>query len=302
MTRRLRAIPLLLTAFALGALGLPLTPAGATTPSPQWNAAQQAATYLASQLTAQGYIPVAGSPGTPNLSDTAQTILALAASNTDYPAAQRASTYLVEHLSQYVEADGADGPGQLAILILDGRAVNQFPFTEDNPLVKRLLATEQTTGPDAGLFGTETQLADYSAGTYQQGLALAALAAVGVTSGAGVNAATAWLAAEQCPDGGWSLPDAALDPCDGLPADFSGPDTNSTAVALEGLAAERALSTAAAASAQAFLRDGQDADAGWSYYANSPVTPATSDPDSTALVMQGLIAMGLHPSDYPKGS
>ena len=71
-------------------------------------------------------------------------------------------------------------------------------------LVTRLLATEQTTGPDAGLFGTENQAANYSAGGYQQGLALAALAAAGVTGRSQVGTAIAWLVQEQCPDGGWT--------------------------------------------------------------------------------------------------
>jgi hypothetical protein len=311
MNRRLRAIPALLLSCTLGVLALPFASAAANaaTPSPQWNPAQAAARFLAAQVVSptagktEGYIPVAGSPGTPNLSDTAQSILAMAAANVDRQAAQYELQYLYGHVNQYVEASGADGPGQLAILILDSHVYASYlGFTAGNDLVKRLLATQQTSGPDAGLFGTETQLADFSAGTYQQGLALLALTAVGITSGPDVAAATGWLEAQQCPNGGWSLPDAALDACNGLPADFSGPDTNSTALALEGLASQGALPPASAENAVAYLRGGQDADAGWSYYANSVAIPATSDPDSTALVMQALVAMGLHPSAFTKGS
>ena len=93
------------------------------------------------------------------------------------------STYLQSHVDQYVTAEGADGPGQLALLILDAEALGANPQAfGGTDLVARLLATEQTSGPDAGLFGTEAQAADFSAGGYQQGLALAALAAAGVKS------------------------------------------------------------------------------------------------------------------------
>ena len=67
--------------------------------------------------------------------------------------------------------DNADGPGQLANLILDAHAMGVDPtnFGGTN-LVTRLLATEQTSGADAGLFGTEAQLGIYAAGTFVQGL------------------------------------------------------------------------------------------------------------------------------------
>ena len=103
-----------------------------------------------------------------------------------------------------------------------------------------------------------------SAGGYQQGLALAALAAAGVHNASQLSSAIGWLVAEQCPDGGWTTPDNANNPCNGTPADFAGPDTNSTALALEGLAAQGAITPAVSAGALAFLGTGQDADGGWS--------------------------------------
>ena len=146
---------------------------------------------------------------------------------------------------------------------------------------------------DAGLFGTESQLADYYAGTYQQGLALAALAAIGVT-GAPVSSAVTWLAGQQCPDGGWALPDAALNPCAGKAAQYEGPDTNSTALAAQGLEAQRSLGATAASSATSFLKKAQAADGGWGYEPSSRTR--TTDPDSTALVLQALLALGAAPS------
>ena len=66
-------------------------------------------------------------------------------------------------------------------------------------------------GPPAGRFGTNAQVADYNAGPYDQGLALAALKAAGVSANA---AAVSWLQNAQCPDGGWTAPDPAINPCD----------------------------------------------------------------------------------------
>ena len=171
-------------------------------------------------------------------------------------------------------------------------------------LVARLLATEQTSGPDAGLFGTEAQAADFSAGGYQQGLALAALAAAGVKGQSQVGSAISWLVQEQCPDGGWTTPDNANNPCSGLPADFAGPDTNSTALALDGLAAQGAVTSAISTGALAFLGGGEDPDGGWSLYPNTVATPGSTDPDSTALVIQSLIALGLSPTGaaFTKGT
>ena len=136
--------------------------------------------------------------------------------------------------------DGADGPGQLALLILDADALGVSPNDfGGSDLVGHLLATEQTSGADRGLFGTEAQVGDYSAGGYQQGLALAALAAAGVHGTNQTGAAISWLVSEQCADGGWTSPDNAVNGCSGLPAIFAGPDTNSTSLAVQGLASTR---------------------------------------------------------------
>ncbi|HLH29280.1 MAG TPA: hypothetical protein VKW77_10205, partial [Acidimicrobiales bacterium] len=53
-----------------------------------------------------------------------------------------------------------------------------------------------------------------------------------------------------------------------------------------------------------FLEAGQDADAGWSFFPSTPTTPATTDPDSTALVVQGLLALHVDPTGgaFTKGA
>ena len=268
---------------------------------PQASSAQGGADWLAGQLTASGYIPSTTTPGTADLSGTANAVLAMAAAGTDSGDAYTALGYLAENVDAYAASGGVDGPGQLALLILDAHALGENPYAFGGTnLVARLLATQQTTGPDAGLFGTETQAANYDAGNYQQGLALAALAAAGVIGTTAVHSAVSWLTAEQCTtDGGWTTPDNTNNPCSGTPATFAGPDTNSTALALEGLAAQGAVTASLSTSAQLFLTTGQVPDGGWSLYPNSVGTPQATDPDSTALVIQSLVALGLSPLDAP---
>ncbi len=205
----------LATLLASGAVTVLLgagTPAGAAIPPGpiQVSAAQAAAQWLSEKLTPQGYIT--DTPGGPaDLSATVNTVLAMAAANVDLAQAGTALSYLATNSSTYIENHGSDGPGQLALLILAAHSMGQSPtdFGGTN-LVTRLLATEQTSGPNTGLFGTDAQAADYG-GTYDQGLALAALHAAGVAAdGPAVN----WLLGQQCPDGGWPIKDQADNPCD----------------------------------------------------------------------------------------
>jgi hypothetical protein len=280
-------------------------PASAATPRtaaalaklPQVVPALAAGRWLAGQLLPQGYVPTPAGPDNPDYSSTANTVLALAAADVDPAGAATALRFMEAHLPQYVPIAGADGPGKLALLILDADALGTDPseFGGTN-LITRLLATQQHAGPDAGMFGTEAQVDDYAAGGYQQGLALAALAAAGVHGTSAVDAAVAWLVREECPDGGWTTPDNAVNGCSGSPADFSGPDTNSTALAAEGLAAQGAATPAITARVLAYYRAAQDPDAGWSYFPNTKAVPGATDPDSTALVVQALLALHSSPA------
>ncbi len=259
--------------------------------------ARNAAGWLAKQINAEGFVP--DPSGThANLSATAQTVLALTAANTHLSEARTAMDYLEAKADTFVNVDGADGPGQIAILILDAVELGIRPQGVDSNLVTRLWATQQADGPDAGLFGTETQLSDDAAGGYDQGLALAALAAAGSRHTDALRAAVRWLVGEQCPGGGWTLPDTALNSCNGSPSRGDGPDTNSTAMAVQGLVAQRELTPTVSSAAISFLKSAQDADAGWSYYPNNRPNPVT-DPDSTALAIQALLAAGMSPTGAP---
>jgi Squalene-hopene cyclase C-terminal domain len=273
-----------------------VAPAPPTAVGPQNSAAKSGAKWLTGQINAQGYVPSETTPGTADLSSTVQVSLALAAANVGSTQATAALTYMEHNVDAYVSQDGTDGPGQLALLILDAHALGVDPhnFGGTN-LVARLLATEQTTGTDIGLFGAQDPTYN---GAYRQGLSLSALGAVGLTSGAEVTSAASWLKTQQCPDGGWSSYEAAQG-CTVDPADYVGPDTNSTAQAIQGLVAVGALTGAASTLATSFLTSAQDSDGGWGYYPNTVAVPGISDPNSTAVVTQSVIALGQSPTAAP---
>jgi hypothetical protein len=294
---RLAASAALAAALTLAPL-VPAGIAGAASPPtlPQPAAAQSAANWLATQIQSNGSIESTVTPGTPDYTSTANAVLALASAGVDQAQASSALGFMENNVDAYVRVDGADGPGQLALLILDAHALGVSPrsFGEtDTDLVSRLLATQRTTGSEAGLFGVQSATFD---GAYRQGLSLAALAAAGVTSGSKVRAAESWLNSQQCPDGGWTSLITTSNPCNGKPAQFAGPDTNSTALAVEGLEAQGQLGAAAAKSVLQFFKRAEDADGGWGYDPNSAGTPGSTDPDSTALVIQALLALGAPPS------
>ena len=302
--RRLVASGALALTLGLGVLAAPDPASAATSPPslPQSAAAHAATGWLASLITPAGYIASTTTPGTADLAATANAVFALTAAGVHHAKALAALVYLEGHVDAYVTVSSADGPGQLALLILDAHALGVSPNSfGGSDLVARLLATERTTGVDTGLFGSQDPTFD---GAYRQGLSLAALAVAGVSSGSSVASADAWLVGQQCPLSGWTSYITSSNPCSGKPIDFAGPDTNSTALAVEGLEAQHTLSPPAAASALLFLARAQDADGGWGYEPNSVAAPGSTDPDSTALVLQALLALGASPSSakFTKGT
>ena len=268
------------------------------------SAAQSAAAFdgsrwLMAQFNSSGYIPSVQTPGTPDLAATSNAVLALASAQT--PAAPGSTAvatagldYLEANVDATVQVAGVDAAGPLALLILDAHALGVDPRAfGGTDLVARLLATQRTSGSDTGLFGAQDPTYD---GAYRQGLALAALAAAGVTGTAPVRSAVAWLTTQQCPDGGWASYQPTLT-CAVDPGNYLGPDTNSTALAVLGLGAQGALGAAVAGSPLGFLESAQDADAGWGFEPHTVGTPDSSDPNSTSVVVQALLALGQSPTD-----
>jgi hypothetical protein len=255
---------------------------------PQTQAARKAARWLGGQFRSQAFIPESGSSA-PEYGETVGAVYALAKARVDPALVRSATNFLARHVNAYVHLSGTstDQPGALANLIVlaaaEGRNPRAFGGTN---LVSRLLATQVTTGADRGLFGAPST----SPGAYDQGLALSALAAVRHAPAASIASGASWLRGNECADGGWEDGRiGTVTPCPPVvPSEFQGPDTNTTSLAMIGL---HAVGRSVPRAAVAFLAAGQTASAGWGYYPHY-----THDADSTAEVMQGLLAAGLSPA------
>lgn len=293
--RGLRVATMVMAAVGLAAVFAGSAAAASESKAPTTKqVARFGAGWLAAQIEADGgYLTEFGAPG---VSDTAYAVLGLHAAGVGRTASTEAISYLETQLNA-LTTDGSDDPGTLTYFILAAHAagVNPSEFggtAPANNLVARLLATETTSGPDTGLFGAQDPTYD---GAFRQGLALAALKAAKIpATNPTVAAAIGWLENQQCANGMWEAyrTDPASTPC--TPADpdtFTGPDTNSTAMAVQGLAAygDHPQSTAIVADLHAI----QSPDGGFPYIAASG---QASDPDSTTLVIQTLLADGQDPA------
>lgn len=134
-----------------------------------------------------------------------------------------------------------------------------------------------TAAPSRGdLYGAGDPTYD---GVWRQSYTLLALHATGVIPG---TRAVSWLLAQQCEDGGFPSyrPDTAK------PCDPKLEDTNATGIAVQAIKAT-GLQSDVASRAENWLLRVQNADGGWSYNPGGP-----SDPDSTGVVIGGLLAAG----------
>lgn len=262
----------------LGLLLAPAAIAGAEAPSTdRQSAANYAARWVGDQVNGAGAIESA--PGTPSPGLTAQGVLALVAASVGPAQVDAMIGYLAQDVDgQVQDGGGVDQPGPLALLILDAVATGEDPsaFGDGGDLVARLEATQQPSG----LYGAQDPSFD---GAFRQGLALAALAAAGADDPEGVQ----WLLDQQCDDGGWTAFRADTSTaCPAVdPVNFTGEDTNSTALAVIGLAAHDAVP--ATPDPAAFLDSVRADDGGWSYLADPD---GASDANSTGLVVQALLA------------
>jgi hypothetical protein len=286
--RGLRA--LVVTTFTLTSVALVAAPAStaAAVTATNTQRTQRGAQWLANQIKANGgFIENFGAP---DPTSTAYAVIGLRAAGVDKPASDQAVLYLKKNIGPALQLQGKDSAGALAEYIMASVADAQDPrhfggTAKKNNLVSRLLLTEHKTGADKGLFGSQDASFD---GAFRQGLALAALAAVHLSSSdSHVTAGIAWLSKQQCANGLWQAYRAKTStPCVAAnPQTFAGPDTNSTAFALMGLAAWKKFprqSTALNA-----LKTAQSSDGGWPFVA---AKNQASDPDSTALVIQALVA------------
>ncbi len=257
------------------------SPAPAAPRGAHVTAAQAGAGWLGRQFTGR-FITTNGAadPGS-----TALAVLALASSGVGGRKARAAIGWLEKNFASYVSPGGVDDAGALATVILAARSmgISSTAFGGKKPadnLVQRLEDTQRTSGSDAGLFGASDPTFD---GAFRQGLSLMALASQGISNPAGVT----WLEDQQCSDGGWEAyrSDTTTACAAPDPIDFSGPDTNSTALAVEGLVAAGASFPH---DPTGFFESAQNADGGFGYIGASSQSP---DPDSTAEVIQALVAL-----------
>jgi hypothetical protein len=226
----------------------------------------------------------------PSAGDTADAVLALVAAGYGANQVKAAVGWLKHHFGPYVATSGVDNPGSLGLLTLAAVAAGANPTrfggtSKSNDLVTRLLATERLRGTSAGVFGSPT-----SSTAYIQSLALLALAAVKDSSGEPAKLGETYLAHQQCADGGWEFSRPTLTtPCPAPNAKtFTGPDTNSTALAVM---ATVAVGGRFGHSPIAFFKHSEESDASFGYFGVAG-DGQVGDPDSTAEVIQALIALG----------
>jgi hypothetical protein len=156
-------------------------------------------------------------------------------------------------------------------------------------LIQAVVAAHLNPSSFGGVNLLTTLKGMYKAGVYGDGeaftesLAIQGLVAAGQTV---PTAAVHHLVAAQDSDGGWDYLLIKDDPNGSTNFDTS--DTNSTSMVL--MALNAAGTSSRNASALAWLHTQQDGDGGFPYQAG-----AGSDPDSTALVLQALVATGQNP-------
>jgi hypothetical protein len=253
-------------------------------------AAAFGARWLATQITPGGY--VAGPSGDPAGGPTLQAALALAAAGVEAATFDRLVAWMEANVESVIAPGGIDSAGALGylLLVIDAAGADPAAFGGID-LVSRLQGTLGVLEP--GLYGATDPTFD---GVFRQSLALLGQQAHGV---APAGAAVTWLRTQQCGGGspssalgGWESYRAdTATPCGPPdPVTFTGPETNSTAVALQALAA---LGQSPDIDARGFLAATQGADGGFPFLAGVDV-----DPNSTALTIQALVALGDDPADW----
>jgi hypothetical protein len=289
-TRRRFGTTLAVLAIVVGTLAP--TAGQAATPAERSDSAVAGATWLAGQFTGGGFIPDVN--GDPDFSNTAQSALALAAAAREQATFDAAVDFLADNVDDYVNLLGPDDSvGALGYLLLvaDAAGMSATDFGGQD-LIARLEAALGAFEP--GLYGATDPQFD---GVFRQGLAILGLVAHDVAPD---DTAIDWLTDQQCGPGsppasvgGWEAYRADTGvPC-GLPdpLNFMGPDSNSTALAVEALAV---AAVAPPEDALAFLDGTQDTSGGWGFISGVDV-----DPNSTALVVQALASRGEDPEGSP---
>lgn len=280
------ALAALLLAPMLGA-------SSATAASPQ---AEAASTWLAGLVGPDGSVDSPYS-GLPSLTWTANVALSLATTGNEPEALRRALDHLAANVDGYIAEGTSDPAGRISWLILLVDATGGDPEAfGGHDLVADLQARYGVA--EAGLYGV---VDDYTPVT-NQSLALLALTAAEATVPA---AAVSWLVDQQCTSpfsaaGAWegyrAPSGGGLEACEeSTSLNFTSADSNSTAFAVEALAALGQSDPIAPA--LAWLNAMQDGDGTSSAAGGFGQRPGdAADPNSTAVVIQALVAAGQDPA------
>lgn len=256
------------TAPTSGPTGAPATAAG------------RATSYLLGQLTDGTHVV---GPYGPDLGQTSDVALALAASPGQRAALGRVTGYLRAQAGGYVHGDPTQGEKAGAHYAgPTGKLALVASVTGDDPrsfggidLLGELQALMVTSGPDAGRFRDDSAFGDYS-NPLGQGFDVLALERAGMKA---PRAAVDALVSSQCADGGF--PDA-------FGAKTCTSSADATGLVLQALVAADA--DCSAARALAWLQQEQASDGSWPSNAANPTSAPVANVNSTAYAALGLTA------------
>ena len=311
VSTRIRRGTVAVVVALVAVVGLSNLPASAvSTPASSLTSA-----WLASQVGPSGEVNISGSTQSV-VTQTMYVAQGLSATGEQRDALDRAMSFLSlgASIEEWVTNDGSGGtaapsgadlPERLASLILLANTTGSNPRSFGEPAVDLVARAEAMYGQVVpGFYGYQEPWSSVQ----DQSLMVIALQAVGATP---PTLAIDWLADQQCTGGsnpqsslgGWQASRAttgnSLDDCSAPdPLNYSGPDTNSTAFAIQAL--QYLGRTAPIAAAATFLQNSQATSGpsagGFPWFAGGDV-----DANSTALVLQAITAMGQSPSVWSVG-
>ena len=311
ISTRIRRGTVAVVVALVAVVGLSNLPASAvSTPASSLTSA-----WLASQVGPSGEVNISGSTQSV-VTQTMYVAQGLSATGEQRDALDRAMSFLSlgASIEEWVTNDGSGGtaapsgadlPERLASLILLANTTGSNPRSFGEPGVDLVARAEAMYGQVVpGFYGYQEPWSSVQ----DQSLMVIALQAVEATPPA---AAIDWIVDQQCSGGtnpqsslgGWQASRTttgnSLDDCSAPdPLNYSGPDTNSTAFAIQAL--QYLGRTAPLAAAATFLQNAQAASGpsagGFPWFAGGDV-----DANSTALVLQAITAMGQSPSVWSVG-
>jgi len=267
-------------------LALGVQPASASAPGAEGHASLESTVrYMQESQNSDGGF---GEGGESNPDFSAWVALALASVGVNpqdqaKPGGVSVFTYLSEHAGEPSAEAALTTTTERELLVVDAAGTSPRDFGGVD-LVQKILERELPDGSFSHVAGGPGTINDTIFAILSLSLVQEAAAEEAVQKAAG------WLLAEQEPDHGWPVACPRSQPA-------CGPEESSvemTGAALEALRAAGRVETPAQLSALEYLQAAQDADGG---FAEQP-RAAESNVDSTAWVVQGVVASGRNPEEW----